>query len=812
MLKNYFKTAWRNLARQKGLSFINVFGLSVGIACFNLFMLYAVNELNYDNFHENKANIFRVYQYNEAVGDNAASAMPYGPQPLGPSMKQDLPGIENYVRFLDNWGSSFIKTDNGVLRDNVSFADPAILTVFSFRLKYGQPSTALQGLQNIVLTESEAVKIFGKANVVGKTLQIQEDGVFVPFVVTAVAEDVPSNSTLKFTMLGNFNFFTTTKPGKHGVNNWNQISYQIFLQLKPGSTLKDDKQLLAAFRKKYFPNDEAEEKKYGYTGKGPAIWYGLQPLTEMHTNTLIDSDAIDIKGTWLLLAIATGVLLIACINFTTLAIGRSAGRAKEVGVRKVIGGTRGTLATQFLTESLLLAVLSGMLGLLLVNLLLPFFNTLSARNLQFSFTQFPQLIWLTAGLVLLVGVLAGSYPALVLSRFKVVEVLKTKIKVGGSNFFSRALVTAQFTLSATLIIATVIIVQQLRFMQTKNPGYNKDNVVDVDARGVPGTKELYALFKKDIAAYPQITAIAATSTGLGEGTGYNRSGFRFNGKDKQVYEYGIDPAYLDVLGLTLAEGRDFNAAMTEDTVTSVIINEAMMRDFGWTYQNVIGQRLKGYYENESDPRTPTVIGLVKDFNFLDVRQPVEPQMFTEYNRDDPEHFFVRIKAGAPSKAIEALQATWTKLAADYPFKYSFLDERLSRFYDSEVRWGNIVGWAGGISIFLACLGLLGLTALAAVNRTKEIGIRKVLGASVVSIMQLLSKDFLKLVGIAFVISAPLAWYFLHQWLQHYASRINIGWQVFIVTGVAIACIAAVTISIQAAKAAMANPVKSLRTE
>ncbi len=250
MFRNYFKTAWRNLTRQKTLSLINVFGLSVGIACFSLFMLYAVNELNYDNFHKNKANLFRVYQYNEAVGDNAANAMPYGPQPLGPGMKQDLPGIENYVRFLDNWGESFIKTDNGLLRDNVSFADPAILTVFSFKLKYGNPSTALLGLQNIVLTESEAVKIFGKEDVIGKILQIKQDDRFVPFIVTAVAEDVPSNSTIKFSMLCNFNFFTTTQPGRRGVNNWNQISYQTFLQLKPGSTLKDDKNLLNAFRKK----------------------------------------------------------------------------------------------------------------------------------------------------------------------------------------------------------------------------------------------------------------------------------------------------------------------------------------------------------------------------------------------------------------------------------------------------------------------------------------------------------------------------------------------------------------------------------
>jgi putative ABC transport system permease protein len=505
-------------------------------------------------------------------------------------------------------------------------------------------------------------------------------------------------------------------------------------------------------------------------------------------------------------------LLIACINFTTIAIGRSAGRSKEVGVRKVIGGTKKSLITQFLSEALLLAFLSAVLGLILAKILLPFFNQLSGRELNFSFTQFPQLLWLTIGLVLLVGLLAGSYPALVLSSFKPVEVLKTKVKLGGSNIFTRSLVTLQFVLSAGLIISTIIIMQQLHYMQSKYPGFNKENVVVVDADGISDTKNLYALFKQKLSAHPEIIGTASAELGLGGGQGWSEAMFKYNGKDKTVYEYFIDPDYMHVLGLKLLAGRNFDPRISSDTVTSVIINEAMMNDFGWTLQNAVGQRLKGYLDDENDARTPVVIGVIKDFNYLAFNSTVGPQMFQQFSFYEPYKFFVRIQRGDPTKALTTLQKAWKDVAPNYPLKYSFLDEDLDQFYKSESRWSNIVGWAGGISIFLACLGLLGLAALAVVNRTKEIGIRKVLGASLSAIISLLSKDFLRLVIIAFIIATPLAWYFMDKWLQDYAYRINISGWVFVITGVATITIALLVVSFQSIKAALTNPVKSLRTE
>jgi putative ABC transport system permease protein len=815
MIKHYFKIALRNFAKQKGLAFINVFGLSAGLACFSLFLLYAVNEFNFDSFNKNANNIYRVCMWHEAKGDDQPHGDSYQPMPLGPAMKQDLPDVEDYVRFKENLGESFIKAGSEVGREEISFADPSFFSVFSFKLKSGNTTTALRDLHSVVLTEATAKKLFGNINPIGKIIEIKTEDAFVPFKITGIAENPPSNSSIQFNMLGNFNYIATTKRGAGRLNNWNQYSYQIYVKLKPGSSLPFNKERLIAFRKNYYPDEEKESRANGWKGEGPRTYFVLQPIRAMHTDTKIFGGSVspvDPKTIWILLAIAAGVLLIACINFTTLAIGRSAGRSKEVGVRKVIGGTKKLIVTQFLSEALLLAFVSALFGLLLAKILLPFFNQLSGRQLNFSFIQFPQLLWLIIGLVLLVGLLAGSYPALVLSSFKPIEVLKSKVKLGGSNIFTRSLVTLQFVLSAGLIISTIIIMQQLHYMRSKYPGFNKENVVIVDADGISDTKNLYLLFKQKLSAYPEITGTASAELGLGAEQGWNQSMFKYNGKDKSVYEYFIDHDYMNVLGLKLLAGRNFDPAIASDTVTSVVINEAMMNDFGWTLQTAVGQKLKGYSEDENDAKTPVVIGVVKDFNYLAFNSKVEPQMFQQFSSYQPYKFFIRIQPGDPSKALATLQTTWKNIAPDYPLKYSFLDEDLNHFYKSESRWCNIIGWAGGISIFLASLGLFGLAALAAVNRTKEIGIRKVLGASLAGIVGLLSKDFLKLVVIALVIASPLAWYFMHKWLQDFAYRINIGWYVFIITGIVALLIALITISFQAVKAAIANPVKSLRAE
>ncbi len=804
MLKNYFKTALRNLSRQKTLAFINVFGLSVGIAFFILLLLYSVNELSFDRFHKNEKNIYCVYDYAKGL-DGSSQYSASVAMPLGPTIKKDMPDVIDYVRLKQMPDEAYMRVNNEIRGVKLSFADPQFFSVFTFPLKYGNASTALQGLNNLVVTASKAKELFGTDNVVGKTVLLKVPDDFQPFIISAVAEDMPANSSIRFDVMGNFAFLQSTRFGAM-FNNWYTTAFRTFVQLRTRSSLPGDANRLAAFHHTYNEDDATITKK-----TKSLVTYGLLPLRAIHTDTRVnditDIETVDPKTIWIILGVAAAILLIACINFTTLAIGRSAGRGKEVGVRKVIGAERSQLILQFLSEAFLLSILSTIIGLLLARLLLPYFNQLAGRNLQFSFSLYPEMSWLIIGVVVLVAILSGSYPALLLSKFKPMEVLKNKIRLGGSNLFTRSLVTLQFTLSIGLIISTIVILQQTKYMTSKNPGFNKENVVIVDAEQT-NAKKNYPLFKQALSSDANIIGVASAETGLGEGAEFQDHGFMYNGTHKTIYEYLIDPEYINVLGMQLVAGRNFNAAIAEDTSTSVIINEAMMNEFGWTLSNVIGQQIKGY----TNTKTPVVIGVVKNFNFQPLTEKIQPQLFHQFAGHRARKFFVRIKPGDPSHVIAAMQKTWSSIAPDVPFKYSFLDDDLDNFYKSENRWSSIVGWAGAISIFLACLGLFGLAALAAVNRIREIGIRKVMGASVGSIVTLLSKDFVKLIAIALLIASPVAWYFMNNWLQSFAYRINVEWEVFAATGIFAIAVALITISFQAIKAAVANPVKSLKTE
>jgi putative ABC transport system permease protein len=535
----------------------------------------------------------------------------------------------------------------------------------------------------------------------------------------------------------------------------------------------------------------------------------LQPVRDIHMNPQVEGGT-NPRNSWILITIAAAVLLIACINFTTLAIGRSAGRAKEIGVRKVMGSQRKQLIGQFLAESFLLSVLSAVTGLILAYSLLPLFNQLADRQLTFSFSRFPELIWLLTGITILVGLLAGSYPALVLSSFKPIEVLKSKIRVGGSNLFTRSLVTLQFVLSIGLIISTIIILQQITFIRSKNIGFNKENIVMINSRGID-SKKIYPLYKQAIESNSGFLSVTASEMGLGANEGQMGRGYQnYRGEKAGVIEYPGDYNFLNTMGMQLIAGRNFNPALASDSMNAVIVNEALVQDvLGIPIAEALGKQLVAM-KGATPPKI--IIGVSRNFNFEDLTHTVRPQIFYRPAVMTPSRIYVRLQPGDPAAKLALLSNTWKKLAPDVPFEYSFVDEKFDAFYKEEERWSAIAGWAGGISIFLACLGLFGLAALTAVNRTKEIGIRKVLGATVSQVVGLLSKDFLKLIAVALVIASPLAWYCMHNWLQAYAWRINITAWVFVLTGLFAILVAVITISLQAVKAALANPVKSLRTE
>ena len=815
MLLHYIKIAFRNLAKQKGLAFINIAGLSLGIACFVLFLLYGVNEFSFDRFHKNADRIFRINQVFERDGKEMGMAGLY--MPLGPAMKKDFPDVENYVRFSS--GDYFIKSGNKISRLPITFADPQVLSVFSFPMTDGTDVIALKEPGNIIITKTTAHQLFGQSNPVGQVVQIQIEEQFRPFTVQGIAEDVPLNSSIHFSILGNYHYLEGLESRKEMLNSWHMSEGdETYVILHQGSHLQNDKAAMAGFIAHYYPEVATSKHPKGGSsgmnfalGGSPGVNFALQPLRDVHTAVNIDSgppgSATDPKNVWILISIAAGILLIACINFTTLAIGRSARRSKEVGLRKVIGGRRAQLIFQFLTESLLLSVISAGLGLLLVKWVLPYFNQLSGSTILFSFSMFPELKWLLGGLVLIIGLLAGSYPALVLSSFHPIEVLKSKIKIGGSNLFTKSLVTFQFALSIGLIIATMVMLRQLKFLRDKNLGFDKENVVMINIGGVDVDK-FYPTFKQTLQRQPSIIGIAASEIGLGANEGEMGGRISINEKDFFSIEYPVDPEYLKVMGMQLISGRNFNPEMVDDTIHSIIINESFVTtNMASTPDKVIGM------QTSKDPlKSKTIIGVVKDFNYEPLTRKVRPQMFMYPSHFKPSKIFVRIRPGSPTVALSALETQWKKLVPDFPFTFNFLDEKIDAFYKSEQKWSTIINWAGGMSIFLACLGLLGLAALSAVNRAKEIGIRKVLGAPVASIIELLSKDFVKLILMALVIASPLTWYFMNKWLQDFAYRIDIGGLVFLYAGFFALLVAVITISFQAFKAARMNPVSSLRTE
>lgn len=814
MLRSYLKIAFRNLQKQKGFAFINVAGLAVGIACFSLLILFVTNERSFDRFHKNAPNIYRLYTewapiFSEREPTQFTDFGGPTDQPIGEAMRQDIPDVENTARLELPWGESLVRAGSKVMRAEVGFAEGSLFEIFDFPLKYGSRSAVLRTTNDMVLTESKAKQLFGRDDVVGRTVDVQLGITYYPFVISGVAYDPPANSTLRFGVLASFGFVKGKRGDAFDIgDNWHPTVIQTYVLLRPGSKLASSPERLDHFMRKFSPLSSMGDLAKTWKKPEMPVTLKLQPLLSIHTDSwfhgyeFTDFEKIDPATIWILLGIAGGILLIACINFTTLAIGRSASRSKEVGLRKVVGAEKRQIIFQFLMEAIMLSVISAVLGLLLADLALPWFNQLAGRDLHFSFGHHPLLVLAIAGVALLAGVLAGSYPALVLAQFKPVEVLKSKIRLGGSNLFTKSLVSSQFALSMVLIVCTIIVLQQTSFLISKNPGFDKENVVAIDAGQVNPSK-LFPLFKQALASQPEIVGVTSAAAGMGAGKdllGYSDKGF-------SAAVNIIDTGYVRVMGMHLLAGTMPGQTPIGDSLKPLLINETTMRSFGWNLSNALGKTFRPFQGG-----TALVAGVVQNFNFRPLREAVRSQLFITAPDNGFVNIYVRIRPGEPSHSLAMIESTWKALAPGVPLKYSFLDEDINAYYRSEKNWSRIVAWAGGISVFLACLGLLGLAALAAVNRTKEIGIRKVLGASGTSVVLLVAKGFLQLVAVAFLIAAPVAWLLMHRWLADYAERIEINWMIFAAVGILTVVLAMLAIGHQAIRAAMTNPVKALRSE
>lgn len=797
MFKSYIITAFRNLKRNKIYSFINIAGLTIGLACAMLIMLYVKDEVSFDRFHKNVNSIYRIVskaKYSGGEGKNSNTGYLQGPR-----FAQNVPGIKSFVRIQS--GSKDIKLGSEVQSQDLLYVDSAFFNVFTFPLIHGNAKTCLVEPHSIVLSEDAAKKQFGTANAVGKLIMIKGDSTFIPYQVSAVAKRIPQNSSIRFDVLLPFKESETDAQNNE---NWFSFFLNTFVVVNGNANIETiNKQMQAFYVKDATKAFESMQKKYG--GSGTMGTYYLQPITDMHMSTELPAtngltNASNPMYSYILSGIAFFILLIACINFINLTIARSVKRAKEIGIRKVIGGERRQLIIQFLGESFVLCTIAFLLSVGLVKLVLPLFNDLSNKALSITYLFDARLVGGYIFLYLLTGLLAGVYPALVLSGYNPVQTLYSRFNIGGRNYLQKSLVVLQFTLASFLIIATLTIYSQFNFLTTKKLGYDDSNLVIVNKDQIKHSEA--PVFKNELLKNANIINVSARNNGQWITTARvtNDSTVNFN------YET-IDEDYIPELKIPLVAGRNFSKDFPADSSQSIIVNESFVQQAGW--KNPIGQTVNFWY-NDND--IYHVIGVVKDYHSSSLNEKIRPLLFTMKNDNLYGSYYIKIKPGSQSASLEWIQKTFKNFYPLSPYSYVFKDEDNRRSYDDVAKWKQIILFGAILTIFISCIGLFGLSVLSAERRTKEIGIRKVLGASVNTVVTILSKDFLILVIISLVISSPLAYIAANKWLDNFPYRIALSAWLFIGAAVLVICIALCTVSFQAIKAAMSNPVKSLRTE
>lgn len=805
MIQNYFKIAWRSLWSKKAFSAINIFGLAIGLATCMLILLFVQSELSYDRFNTNADRIFRVTLNGKIGGKEIAIAA--APAPAGPAIAKDYPGVESYTR-LTQEGTFLVKYDNVKFKEErVTFVDSNFFSVFTLPLVKGDVKSVLNAPNTLVLTETTARKYFGKSDPIGKSLTLGTQGLFR---ITGVCKDVPANSHF------HYDFFGSIKSTSLG-QKWLSSGAHTYLLLRKDYAVDKLAAQSPVITKKYIAPEIQEFLGISYEEylrKGDRFGFEFQPLTDIHLHSNLEAELEpngDVKYIYIFSAIAVFILLIACINFMNLSTAGSANRAKEVGIRKVLGSIQQQLIRQFLTESILLTFIALLVAFGVVILVLPNFNQLAGK--QFDLTSILNIRMISYVIVgcLFVGLLAGSYPAFFLSAFKPITVLKGRLQSGvRSGWLRNALVTVQFVVSIVMIIGTIVVYQQLRFIQNKKVGFDKDQVLILQDTYLLGDKT--EAFKNELKNQSQILNVTLA--------GYVPAGASNNGTDGFLPEsagstvspyrlrvYQIDEDYLPTLGIGLALGRNFSKSFSSDSA-AVLVNEAAVKQFGW--KNAIGQRVNTIGNGTpGSKKVYTVVGVTKNFHFENMHQSIAPLVMT-YGGDRYQ-MALRIRTDNMPALLKTLERKW-KAQTDNPFSYTFLNERFNKMYQSEQRIGQLFGIFAVLAVVIACLGLFGLAAFTTLQRTKEIGVRKVLGASVASIVTLLSKDFVGLILVAILIATPLAWYGMNQWLRDFAYKIDIEWWVFALSGVLTICIALLTISFQSIKAALMNPVKSLKSE
>jgi putative ABC transport system permease protein len=812
MIKNYFKIAWRNLVKNKTFSFINIIGLASGLACFILIALYVADELSYDRFNEKAGRIYRINS--DVIFGGNELHLAVASDPMGATLKKDYPQVEEFVRFFTSRGSKLIKKGNEFIRENnVAHADSTLFDVFTIPVIAGEAKTALNEPNTVVISESIAKKYFATTDAVGKNIETDDNGKTL-YKVTAVIKDIPHNSHFTFDMIFSMDNVN------YQWGNFLSHNHQTYLLLKPGTDHKAFEKHFPQFIDKYVVPQAAQfmqiKSMDEFKKAGNKLEYGLMPLTDIHLRSGRVAE-LNVNGNiqyvYIFSAVALFVLLLACVNFMNLSTARSASRAKEVGIRKVVGSEKTSLIKQFLTESILTTVISTVFAIGIAWLCLAWFNNLSAKQLHISeLLQTRYLVFLIA-LPLVVGLLSGLYPAFILSSFNPIVVLKGRLSGGLKRSTLRnVLVVGQFTTSIFLIAATIIVFRQLNYIQTKKLGFTKDQVLIVNGTGALGNNR--DVFKNEVSKFSGVKG--ATYAGYLPVAGSSRNDVSFsseaamtstNSVNMQVWN--IDHNYIPLMEMEIIKGRNFSKDFGTDS-NATIINETAARLLGW--DEPVGKKLYTYFQDSfgNNLISREVIGVVKNFHFESMKEDIGPLCFRLADNSWATAF--KVNTTDIKQLVSNIEDEWKAIAPGMPFSYQFMDESFDNMYRVEQRTGKLGLTLAVIAILIACLGLFGLATYTAEQRIKEIGVRKVLGASISDIISMLSKDFMILVVIASALAIPLAWWAMNRWLEDFAYRINIGWWIFIAAAVIALLIALITVSSQAIKAALANPVKSLRTE
>ena len=802
MIRNYIKIAWRNIRKNKLYSAVNIIGLTTGIAACLLIGLYIWNEVTYDNFHDKADRIAKVYMDYQYSGTRSQTDVT-GTK-VGPQFQRTFPQVETYVRTMKSSSS----VSNGIEsfeEDGILYADADFFQLFSFPLLRGNEATVLDAPRKVVLTPATARKYFGASDPIGQTLQL--DGGHEEYQVTGISEAPPLNSQLQYDMLISFSTLAAADD-----EEWTTANYHTYLLLNNADQLAPLEQQIDQYMKK------AAASEINIAAGSVDHWtYHLERLQDVHLHSAV-SNSFEPNGNityiYVLGIIAVLILLIACVNYINLATAQSVGRSTEIGIRKVMGAEKSQLWRQFLGESFVITLIASVLGLIVSIALLPLFNTITGKEFTFFALLQPQALVATLLLAILIGIISGAYPAFVLTSTKLVSILKSGIRMSNSGgLLRKSLITFQFSIAIFLVAATIIVASQLSYIQTKDLGYNREQVVvlPVDQR----TMSVYEQLKQAFQNTPGVTSVTGsyedpTSIGWGDAITVHEDN---DVKQLSLNATPVDLDYLATMGMELAAGRDFTRAdyALQDTSNdyanfrwAFILNESAVADLGWTPEEAIGKTINRYFPG-------TVVGVVKDFHFQSLHTAVGPLLIFA-DASSVRQLFVKINTANTAQTLSSLERAWAARVGHRPFDYHFMDEDFAALYRAESRIASLFSLFSGIAITLACLGLFALAAFTTVQRTKEIGIRKVLGASTANITMMVAKQFLVLVAVAFVIATPAAWWAGSQWLQDFAYRIAVPWWAFVLAGAFAIVIALVAVSYHTIRAAIANPVTSLRDE